>query len=91
MLFKLAFLALIGIALGQGIADPRCLPIVQGVTIRLPHDTECNRYYVCHFGEKFLMPACPVGWEFSADSLACAVSPVQCFTPSTTIGKNYGL
>lgn len=89
MLFKmlLALLALVAFAVGQGIPDDRCLPIVPGVTIRLPHDTDCTLFYVCHFGERLLMPACPGGFQFDTPSLQCRQPPVTCGPIATTTSK----
>lgn len=48
MLLKLTLLAFVGLAFAQ--LDPRCPVTNTNPPTRLPSDTNCNVFYICHFG-----------------------------------------
>jgi hypothetical protein len=85
MLLKLLVLAFVGYAVAQGIADPRCPVPDRNPAVRLPHDTDCTRHWICQGGNRHLMPACPVGMKFDSPSLSCRTPPVTCGPISTTV------
>lgn len=84
MIKLIAFLYLATFVATQGVWDPRCPPTATPV-IRLPHETDCSRFYICQFGLKHLMPSCPRGFLFDEKSTFCVEDYlVDC--SRTTIG-----
>jgi Chitin binding Peritrophin-A domain len=71
MLVKLLVLALFGCAAAQSVADPRCTIPDRVPALRLPHETDCTRHWICQGGNKHLMPACPPGLKFDTPSMSC--------------------
>jgi hypothetical protein len=71
MFVKLLVLALFGCAAGQSVADSRCTIPDRVPTLRLPHETNCARHWICQGGNKHLMPACPTGLLFDTPSMSC--------------------
>jgi Chitin binding Peritrophin-A domain len=71
MLKYLLVLFIVSSATSQGIVDPRCPTTVVRPSIRLPHETDCSRFYICQLGLKHLMPACPKGLLYDAPTSAC--------------------
>lgn len=68
--------------------DDRCPAVNNGRALNLPHDSDCSLYYKCHFGLKFLMPACPRGMLFDAISSQCVAESIarcEIFETSTSI------
>ena len=68
----------------QGVPDPRC-PSSARPVVRLPHETDCSRFYICQFGLRHLMPACPRGLLFDSKSTACIHSSLVNCNRDTTI------
>ena len=68
----------------QGIPEPRC-PSSARPVVRLPHETDCSRFYICQFGLKHLMPACPRGLLFDQRTTACIDSRLVNCVRETTV------
>lgn len=78
MLLKLAFLALVGFVAAQT-PDARCPPGSPRPPVHLQHDTDCTLFYLCHNGNRILMPPCPEGSHFDPGASQCR--PVHPNTP----------
>lgn len=86
MLLKLLVLALVGYVASQGVSDPRCTTPDPVPAIRLPHDTDCTRHWICQAGLRHLMPACPFGNNFDSVTLTCRPpADATCGPVATTV------
>ena len=85
-MFKLIcfFVLAMAVFAQHSIPDQRCPEINPHPAIKLPHESDCGLFYVCHFGNRILMPRCPVGLLFDEPSLQCLPEPVLCLKPVTT-------
>lgn len=70
MLTKIAIVVLVGMVASQGVPDDRCPATNPRPPVHLPHDTDCNIYWLCHFGEKYELK-CPEGQHFDLPSSIC--------------------
>lgn len=85
MLLKLAVLALIGLTLTEAqVPDARCPAVNTRPPTHLPHETDCRLFYLCHLGNKVLMPPCPVGKIFDAVAVPSGCMP-STQDPSTCV------
>jgi Chitin binding Peritrophin-A domain len=71
MLVKLLVLALFGFAAATSVVEPRCTIPDRVPALRLPHETDCARHWICQGGSKHLMPPCPPGNLFDTPSMSC--------------------
>lgn len=84
---KLAVLVLVGLTMTLAQEpDARCPAVNTRPPTHLAHETDCGLFYLCHLGNRFLMPRCPAGKLFEQAASACMPSsqdPATC-VPSTT-------
>lgn len=71
MLVKFLVLAFVGCVVAQGVEDSRCPSVKGQKSVRLPHESDCSRFYICQNGRKHLMPPCPRKKLFDSTSLKC--------------------
>jgi Chitin binding Peritrophin-A domain len=84
MLLKLVIVTLIGLVATQT-PDARCPAENQRPPIHLPHETDCTLYYVCHLGNRILMPPCPQGQHFDRATARCRpAAEADCVPGATT-------
>lgn len=70
MLFKITFIALIGLVASQEIRDLRCPYGAPRPPIHLPHEDDCNKYYKCHYCNKHIL-MCQPDQEFDMLKQEC--------------------
>lgn len=75
MLKSITIIVFASSVLGQGaIPDERCPIVNQRPPVLIPHEQDCTLYYICHFGNRILMPSCPRGLKFDTRSSRCILA-----------------